>query len=118
MSTETLVIIPSNVKGTGFLRNTYEDQKPYIGGLLNKKEFNDIVDKASKLTALVYSHNRKKDVEGIRPSIKFGLIFSSILLICYIFLMYYGIRDENDKLKIAGFFLLGISAFNAMIIGV
>lgn len=70
------------------------------------------------MTALVYSHNRQKDVEGVRKPIIYAIAFSSILLICYIFLMYYGIRDDNDRLKIAAFFTLGISVFIATVVGV
>ena len=66
MSTEALVIVPSNIKGTGFLRNKFDDNKQFIGGLLSENEFNEIIDKSSKMTALVYSHNRQKDVEGVR----------------------------------------------------
>ncbi len=34
ISNEKLAIIPSNMKGTGFLRNTFIVNKPFIGGLL------------------------------------------------------------------------------------
>ena len=45
------------------------------------------------------------------------MVFATLLLICYTFLMYYGIRDENTRLKIAAFFCLGISALMATVIG-
>jgi len=32
--------------------------------------------------------------------------------------MYYGIRDDNEQARIAGFFLLGISVFITIVIGV
>jgi hypothetical protein len=64
-SDESIIVIPSNVKGTGFLRNKYAENRRFLGGLISKKEFDSMVDTCSKLTAKVYSHNRKKDVEGI-----------------------------------------------------
>ena len=77
-----------------------------------------MVDTCSKLTAKVYSHNRKKDVEGIPQSVILSLGFSTILMLCYFFLMYYGIRDDNEQIRIAGFFILAISVFITTIIGI
>ena len=61
-SNEQTVIIPSNYKGTGFLRNMYSKNKKYIRGLITRKEFDDIIDTASAISAKAYSHNRKADV--------------------------------------------------------
>ena len=85
---------------------------------MSKDEFNDAVDACSKLTAQVYSHNRKKDVEGISLGLIITLVLSSLLLISYFFLVYYGIRDKNLKLRIAGYFALGISVLVTSIIGI
>jgi hypothetical protein len=46
-SSETLVVIPSNQKGTGFLRNLWWGNRPYIGGVIKIKEFNSIIDACS-----------------------------------------------------------------------
>ena len=62
------IYIPSNEKGTGFVRKMYNCNKPFVGGLITANDFKGVVDTASILTAKVYSHNRKKDVEGISPS--------------------------------------------------
>lgn len=113
-----MVIIPSNIKGTGFLRNKFKMNKQFLGGLITEEEFNSIVDKCSRLTADVYSHNRKKDIEGVPLLVNISLGLSIILLFCYVILMYYGIRDDDEKERIAGFFLLGISVFIASVIGV
>ena len=112
------MIIPSNIKGTGFLRNRYKMNKQFLGGLITEEEYNTIVDKCSRLTADVYSHNRKKDIEGVLMMINIALSFSIALLLCYAFLMYYGIRDDGGKQRIAAFFLLGISVFIASVIGI
>lgn len=76
-----------------------------------------MVDTCSKLTAKVYSHNRKKDVEGIPQPVILSLGLSSVLLLCFFFLMYYGIRDDDEKARIAGFFMLAISVFITLVIG-
>ena len=47
-STENLVIIPSNIKGTGFLKHLFAKNRPYLGGLIARKEFDDIIEKVSK----------------------------------------------------------------------
>jgi hypothetical protein len=47
-----------------------------------------------------------------------SLGLSTVLLLCFFFLMYYGIRDDNEKARIAGFFLLAISVFITIVIGV
>jgi len=90
------VIIPSNIKGTGFLKNLFPKNRPFLGGLITKKEFDEIIEKVSKQTALAYSYNRKKDVEGISPAVIISLFISTILLLVYFFLMYYGIRDDVE----------------------
>ena len=116
-STSHLVIIPSNKNGTGFLRNKFKENKPYIGGLITKDEFDSIVDMSAKLVAKVYSHNRKKDVAGISWAVIITLCMTTLLLIGYFFLMYYGIRNGNLNLRIAGYFALAISVFVTSIIG-
>ena len=47
----------------------------------------------------------------------FALLFSSVLLLTFIFLLYYGIRDDNQNERIAGWFMLGISVFITSVIG-
>jgi len=90
----------------------------YLGGIISRKEFDAVIDKSSKITAKVYSENRKADVEGIPSGIVATLAITTLLLVSYFFLLYYGIRDDNRKLKIAGFFLLAISVFVTANIGI
>lgn len=95
LSDENCVIIPSNIKGTGFLKNLYKPNRPYFGGLIKKDDFNQIIEGCAKITAMVYSHNRKKDVEGIRPAVIYSLAFSTMLMVVFVFLIYWGIRYDN-----------------------
>ena len=62
-NTQSLVVIPSNEKGTGFLRTCYDKQ--ILDGILTQDEFQDIVDMASKVVAKVYSKKRLADTAGI-----------------------------------------------------
>jgi hypothetical protein len=68
-----------------------------LGGLISKDDFNNIIEGCAKITALVYSHNRKKDVEGISIHNIVALGIATILMICFIFLLYYGIRDDKEE---------------------
>lgn len=47
-STEHLVIVPSNIKGTGFLKNLYAKNRSFLSGLISKVEYNEIVERAAK----------------------------------------------------------------------
>ena len=95
-SNENMVVIPSNMKGTGFIRNTWFKNRPYSGGIIKMKEFNGILDTCSQITAKVYSHNRNKEVEGISKGVIMSLGLSTVLLLVFFFLMYYGIRDDDE----------------------
>lgn len=66
---------------------------------------------------MVYSHNRKKDVEGLSVPHVVALFLSVLMLLCFIFLVYYGIRDNDEHIRIAGYFMLGIAGFIVSILG-
>ena len=118
LSTAQCVIIPSNQKGTGFRRQLFKQNRQFLGGLFDRDEFDSVVDQSSKLVSKVYSHNRKKDVEGISMAVIISLCATTLLLFGYFFLMYYGIRDDKRELRIAGYFALAISVFVTSIIGI
>ena len=52
---------------------------------------------------------RKKEAGDANYLIVYSLAFSSAMLLLYIFLIYYGIRDFNVGMKIAALIILGIS---------
>ena len=58
-----LVVIPSNEKGTGFLRTCYDED--ILEHIISKDDFQDIVDQASKVVAKVYSKKRLADTAVI-----------------------------------------------------
>lgn len=47
-SVENLVIVPSNIKGTGFLKNLYSKNRVFLTGLIARKDYDEIVEKAAK----------------------------------------------------------------------
>ena len=73
---------------------------------------------SAKLVSKVYSFNRKKDIEGISWGVIITLAFTTIMLLAYFQIMYYGIRDDNVKLRIVGYFFLAVSVFVTSIIGI
>ena len=48
-----LVVVKSNGKGTGFMRNQYDER--YLRGHIDKDEFVKIIDYASKIMKNLYS---------------------------------------------------------------
>ena len=75
----TLVIVPSNKEGTGFLNHCYDSRnlKEYI----SEKEFNALVLICSKIAAKAYSKKKLLDKQGIDKSMKFSLIIATVLAI-------------------------------------
>ena len=61
---------------------------------------------------------RKKDAESVRPLIKIYLTISTILIFAYFFLIYFGVRYDNEVLLWIGFIFLGISTFIAIILAI
>ena len=75
----SLVIVPSNKEGTGFLNHCFD--KKFLKDYISEKEFNAIVIIASKLAAKCYSKKKMLDKAGIDSKMKKILIVSSILAI-------------------------------------
>ena len=76
-----VVIIPSNEKGTGFLRTCYD--QTILEKFMDKVEFLQIIDKIGKLMALEYSKKRKFDSRGTPFFQMMMLILSTTLLIAF-----------------------------------
>ena len=49
----SLVVVKSNGKGTGFMRNQYDER--YLRGHISQEEFVKIIDYASKIMKNLYS---------------------------------------------------------------
>jgi len=59
----SLVIVPSNKEGTGFLNHCYDAR--YLTDYITEKEFNAIVLITSKLASKCYSRKKILDKKGI-----------------------------------------------------
>ena len=102
---------------TGFIKNLFWKNKHYLGGLIDPKEFDENVEKATKEIALVYSYNRKKNVEGISLVTYTLLVAQLALFFSYVALVYFGLKWDREDLRIAAFFCLGISFFSGVVVG-
>lgn len=101
-----MVVIPSNKKGTGFLKTTYDPR--YLVGIMKEDEFIFIIDTASKLNAKAYSDKRVNDNLGI-PKIYIWLMILSYLLTLGVFIILYifiSSSDENELLLEMGYAFL------------
>lgn len=50
-----LIIIPSNRKGTGFIKTCYD---PRLKGIMTESEFKFVIEQAAKINAKAYSEKR------------------------------------------------------------
>eukprot|EP00347_Sterkiella_histriomuscorum_P019658 403340779 len=105
----TLVVIPSNEKGTGFLRTCYDAD--VLEGLLTKNEFQNVVDVAGKVVAKVYSKKRLADTAGI-DNYKFWLsCLSFTLAILFLGIIYVAIDIESLFLEVSAYCAMAASMF-------
>lgn len=105
-----LVVIPSNEKGTGFLRTCYD--KDVLDGIMTNDEFQDIIDGASKVVAKEYSKKRLADSAGISNYIIWLSLLAVVLAILFLAMVYAAIDIENLPLEIAAYCI----AFASMMI--
>lgn len=84
-----LVVVPSNEKGTGFLRTCYDPQ--YLTGIMSESDFLYYIDAASKVVAKVYSQKRIADTTGISKPKLILLSLSVILAFLFMILIYLAI---------------------------
>jgi hypothetical protein len=117
-SSNELVVVPSNFKGTGFLRKYYLPNKEHLGGLLSKKEFDDIIDHSSNLAAKAFSYCKISEYQTTPKYMFISLTISMLCFLSYVFLVYYGITRNLDKHIIIGYILLGVSVVMAATVGV
>jgi hypothetical protein len=61
-NTEELVIIPSNEKGTGFMKNNYDER--FLKDVISKELFDTIIENCNKINARKYTEKRLADTAG------------------------------------------------------
>jgi hypothetical protein len=101
-----LVVIPSNEKGTGFLRTCYEAE--ILEGILTLEEFQSVIDNAAKVVAKIYSKKRIADNSGI-DSFKI-IIFVIVAILAGVFLgmIFYAVENDDSQLEVIAYcFIMG-----------
>eukprot|EP00350_Pseudokeronopsis_sp_OXSARD2_P008089 CAMPEP_0170547820 /NCGR_PEP_ID=MMETSP0211-20121228/6138_1 /TAXON_ID=311385 /ORGANISM="Pseudokeronopsis sp., Strain OXSARD2" /LENGTH=153 /DNA_ID=CAMNT_0010853005 /DNA_START=88 /DNA_END=549 /DNA_ORIENTATION=- len=106
---DNLVIIPSNIKGTGFLRTCYIED--ILEGVISPEEFQTVVDAASKLVSKVYTKKRLADAAGIDKRIVYISIISLLLALAFLLLINLSISNDSFTLEICSYCTLGASLF-------
>lgn len=101
------VIIKSNEKGTGFMRNHYHEE--YCSPYIPKKEFDDVVDKCSLLIGNEYSRKRKMDTKSMSSCTKLLFMFAFLQIIAFtIFFLIYIEGESKNAYKIVTIVTAGV----------
>lgn len=103
---QSRIIIKSNEKGTGFMRNHYHEQ--YCPPYITKKEFDAIVDKASLIIGNEYSRKRKLDTQGMGLWVQLSLVGTFILGLVFIIMGYY-LDQHGPAYEAITYIICGIS---------
>jgi hypothetical protein len=90
----SLVIVPSNKEGTGFLNHCYDSR--FLTDYITEQEFNAIVLITSKIAARAYSKKKMLDKMGVPKYTKIALLFSSLLATTSLFTILYSILDSSN----------------------
>jgi len=91
----SLVIVPSNKEGTGFLNHCYDER--FLKDYIAEKEFNAIVMISSKIAAKCYSKKKLLDKKGVDKSMKLVLIVATLLAIVSLYTVLEGFVGGEDK---------------------
>ena len=102
-----LIVIPSNRKGTGFIKTCYDPR--YLPGILTQQEFNFIIEQASIIAYKVYSDKRKDDSGEIPRKIIWMLTLAYFITMVVLALMLTSTNDKSHVLDIIAYSLLGTS---------
>ena len=106
-NSQNLVIIPSNIKGTGFLRTCYDEA--VLDGLIGEEEFLEVIDASTKIVSKVYTKKRLADTAGIDRNKEVFIYVSITLAILYFVIIYSAISLDNFILEIISYLMLFIS---------
>jgi len=94
----TLVIVPSNKQGTGFLNHCYDEQ--YLKDHINEREFNAVVLIASKIASKCYAKKKILDKRGVDPKMKFVLSLATLMAIASLWTVYESFNNGDNKILV------------------
>jgi hypothetical protein len=104
----TLVIVPSNKQGTGFLNHCYDEQ--YLKDHILEKEFNAIVMVASKIASKCYARKKIMDKRGVDPKMKLILTLATLMAIASLWTVYESFNNgDNRALLYVSHILISVS---------
>lgn len=107
------IVIKSNEKGTGFMRNHYTEE--YCKDYIPKKEFDAIVDKCSLIIGNEYSRKRKLDTQDMSIWIQLAMLVALILAFVFCTMAYY-IPSYSTGYKIITFIIAAAGYIVALLI--
>lgn len=87
-----LVIIPSNRKGTGFIKTCYD---PRLKGIMTEQEFKFIIEQAAKINAKAYSQKRIGDEARTPKWFVWNLTIASAMT-CIVFFLLHSYLSELE----------------------
>lgn len=98
-TTPARIVIKSNEKGTGFMRNHYHSE--YCSPYINKRDFDNIVDKCSLIISGEYSRKRKLDTQGMNMCTKIFFLVGGLQILSFmIFALVYHWANHGRGFKI------------------
>ena len=107
----TLVIVPSNKQGTGFLNHCYDES--YLKEHINEKEFNAVVMVASKIASKCYARKKIMDKRGVDPRMKWVLTVATLMAIASLWTVYESFNNgDNRALLYVSHVLISVSLFS------
>lgn len=90
-SRPNMIVVPMNRHGDGYLVKCYDER--YLKGIMGRSEFYHIATEISRITAHAYSENRIVDVGHVPRKLVWMLVFSYIISITALLLMYLAIDN-------------------------
>lgn len=92
----TLVIVPSNKQGTGFLNHCYDEQ--FLRDHITEREFNAVVMVSSKLASKCYAKKKILDKRGVDPKMKMVLSLATLMAIASLWTVYESFNNGDNKI--------------------
>jgi len=92
-NTPERIYIKANLKNLTFPKDTYNER--FISHLIHKKDYDCIIENASKILSQVWIKKRDNDKITLPPFVTFLSIISVILTILYMILIYYSTTIED-----------------------
>ncbi len=102
-----LIIIPSNQKGTGFIKTCYD---PRLKGIMSEQEFKFVIEQAAKINAKAFSEKRIADSGQTPKMFVWSLTISYALTAVSALMLYFSLfLEEPQNLLIVTYSILAFA---------